>query len=84
MSEHIDRKVLELADALEQNGAGCTCFAYSSSECSCDVVWGSDYTMEAATELRRLYAENQVLVKAMAALVDENQLLRAKLREKNT
>lgn len=59
-------KTLELADALEKNGDGCTCCAYASFECCCNAVWGSDYTREAAAEIRRLHEENERLRDAVA------------------
>ena len=58
-------KTLELADALEKNGDGCTCCAYASFECCCNAVWGSDYTREAAAEIRRLHNENKQLQEAL-------------------
>jgi hypothetical protein len=41
----------ELIKNLRSNGEGCECAAYSSNECGCDVVWGSDYTRQAANML---------------------------------
>lgn len=60
---------LQIADALEKNGEGCTCCAYASFECCCKAVWGSDYTQEAADELRRLHAENERLRKTLKNLL---------------
>lgn len=60
-------KPLELADALEKNGDGCTCCAYASFECCCEAVWGSNYTHEAAAEIRRLHNENKQLQKTIEA-----------------
>ena len=68
-------KPLELADALEKNGDGCTCCAYASFECCCNAVWGSDYTREAAAELRRLHEENVYFKDLYQSLVqDRNEL----------
>lgn len=60
---------LELADALGKNGENCTCCAYASFECCCKAVWGSDYTQEAAFELRRLHADNERLREALKDLL---------------
>jgi len=64
-------KTLELANALEKNGDGCTCCAYASFECCCNAVWGSDYTREAAAEIRRLHEENVYLRDVYVSLVKD-------------
>lgn len=74
---------LELADALEKNGEGCTCCAYASFECCCEAVWGSDYTREAAAELRRLHEDNVFLKKALWAAASKIEKLAFQLAAPN-
>lgn len=40
-----------LQEKLRSNGAGCHCYAYSASECSCDATWAENHVLEAADHI---------------------------------
>lgn len=50
----------------EGHGQGCKCYADYWYECACDAVWAEQYINEAADEIERLRAENQMLNEALA------------------
>ena len=53
-------EALRLADGLLTKPI-CDCNAWSFVECSCDTQWPEQYMEAAAAELRRLFAENEML-----------------------
>ncbi len=62
-------EALRLADALLNDGAGCTCYAHSYSECVCDANWGEQHIDAAVAELRRLHEGNAEVVEALEYII---------------
>lgn len=53
---------MDLVAILRADGLNCTCNAWYSGECCCEVVWADGYIGEAADENERLRAAITVFI----------------------